>query len=264
VALMYGLSLLPAKGGLGFVAGGFIGISIFIAWEAKTESPVYDLNLFKTNRVFAFSNVAALINYSATFAVAFLLSLYLQHIKGLSPQNAGIILVAQPIVQTLFSPLAGRLSDRIEPRIVATTGMSLTALGLVFFIFLDEHSTLVLIVAWLILLGFGFALFSSPNTNAIMGSVERRFYGLASGSVGTMRLLGMMISMGITTMLFSMLIGRVQITAEYYPAFLKSIRVAFIVFSLLCFGGIFASMVRGRTGSYPSGKGVREHGKVPS
>jgi hypothetical protein len=107
-------------------------------------------------------------------------------------------------------------------------------------------------VAWLILLGFGFALFSSPNTNAIMGSVERRFYGLASGSVGTMRLLGMMISMGITTMLFSMLIGRVQITVEYYPAFLKSIRVAFIVFSLLCFGGIFASLVRGRIRGYPS------------
>jgi predicted MFS family arabinose efflux permease len=190
---MYGLSLLPAKQGVGFIVGGFIGIWVFIVWEEKTENPVFDLNLFKTNRVFAFSNLAALINYSATFAVAFLLSLYLQHIKRLSPENAGIILVAQPVVQTLFSPLAGRLSDRVEPRIVATTGMSLTALGLVFFIFLDEHSASELMVAWLILLGFGFALFSSPNTNAIMGSVERRFYGLASGSVGTMRLLGMMI-----------------------------------------------------------------------
>jgi len=264
VALMYGLSLLPAKRGLGFVVSGFIGIWVFIAWEVKKESPVYDLNLFKTNRVFAFSNLAALINYSATFAVAFLLSLYLQHIKGLSPQNAGIILVAQPIIQTLFSPFAGRLSDRVEPRILATAGMFLTTLGLVFLIFLDQHSALALIVAWLILLGFGFALFSSPNTNAIMGSVERRFYGLASGSVGTMRLLGMMISMGITTMLFSMLIGRVQITAEYYPAFLKSIRVAFIVFSLLCFGGTFASLVRGRTGSYPAENDARRHKKACS
>jgi len=246
VAIMYGISLLPGLRSLWLILCGLLSIVAFIAWETKVENPVFDLDLFKTNRVFALSNLAALVNYSATFAVAFLLSLYLQHIKGLSPQSAGIVLISQPVVQAVFSPFAGRLSDRVEPRIVASIGMSLTTFGLVLFIFLNENSTLEFVVARLILLGFGFALFASPNTNAIMGSVEKRFYGLASGSVGTMRLLGMMTSMGIATVIFAVFIGRVQITIEYYPMFLKSMKAAFIVFSLLCFGGIFASLVRGR------------------
>jgi EmrB/QacA subfamily drug resistance transporter len=245
IAIMYGISLQPAMWSLWFILIGLIGILIFVKWEIKTETPVYDLNLFKTNRLFAFSNLAALINYSATFAVAFLLSLYLQYIKEQSPQSAGLILIAQPIVMAIFSPFAGRLSDRIEPRIVASIGMTLTTIGLFSFVFLDENSTLGLIIARLVVLGFGFALFSSPNTNAIMGSVEKRFYGLASGSVGTMRLLGMMISMGIATLIFAVYIGRVQITAQYYSVFTKSAQVAFGIFTVLCFGGIFASLVRG-------------------
>jgi len=249
VAIMYGISLLPGMRSLWLILCGLLSIVAFIAWETKVENPVFDLDLFKTNRVFALSNLAALVNYSATFAVAFLLSLYLQYVKGLSPQSAGLVLISQPIVQAVFSPFAGRLSDRVEPRIVASIGMSLTTFGLVLFIFLNENSTLEFVVARLILLGFGFALFASPNTNAIMGSVEKRFYGLASGSVGTMRLLGMMTSMGIATVIFAIFIGRVQITIEYYPMFLKSMKAAFIVFSLLCFGGIFASLVRGRVRS---------------
>jgi len=249
VAIMYGISLLPGLRSLWLIVCGLLSIVVFVTWETKVENPVFDLDLFKTNRFFALSNLAALINYSATFAVAFLLSLYLQHIKGLSPQSAGLVLISQPVVQAIFSPFAGRLSDRVEPRIVASIGMSLTTFGLFLFIFLNENSTLEFVVARLILLGFGFALFASPNTNAIMGSVEKRFYGLASGSVGTMRLLGMMTSMGIATVIFAVFIGRVQITIEYYPMFLKSMKAAFIVFSLLCFGGIFASLVRGRVRS---------------
>jgi len=111
---------------------------------------------------------------------------------------------------------------------------------------LTEKSTVTFLLVSLILLGFGFALFASPNTNAIMSSVEKRFYGLASGAMGTMRQLGMMISMGVATLVFAVLIGRVQITPEYYPAFMKSLKWAFSIFSILCLGGIFASLVRGK------------------
>jgi EmrB/QacA subfamily drug resistance transporter len=249
IAIMYAISLLPAMRSLWIILFGCAGIIAFVKWEMKTANPVFELGLFRNNRVFALSNLAALINYSATFAVAFLLSLYFQHIRGMSPQGAGLILLAQPFVQALFSPFAGKLSDRIEPRIVASLGMALTTMGLLFFIFLDEDSALSLIIARLVLIGFGFAFFSSPNTNAIMGSVEKRFYGLASGSVGTMRSLGMMISMGIATLIFALFMGRVQITIEYYPLFLKSMRTAFVVFCLLCFGGIFASLARGKSGT---------------
>jgi len=207
---------------------------------------VLDIDLFRQNRVFAWSNVAALINYAATFAVAFLLSLYLQYVKGLSPQGAGFVLVASPVVQAIFSPSAGRLSDRIEPRIVASTGMGLTALGLLLLVFVTEQTGLGFIVGSLALIGFGFALFSSPNTNAVMGSVEKKCYGVASAILATMRQTGMMLSMGLVMLIFAVYLGRVQITPEYHAAFLKSMHTAFIVCTVLCLGGIFASLTRGK------------------
>ncbi len=246
VGLVYGLSRLPATLGIWLILAGVLGIGAFVLWEIRAENPVLNINLFRHSTVFAFSNLAALINYSATAAVSFLMSLYLQYIKGYSPQDAGLILVAQPIMQAIFSPLAGRLSDRVEPRIVASLGMTCTVMGLSALAFLGEQTPLGFIVTSLVLLGFGFALFSSPNTNAIMSAVERRFYGVASATLGTMRLIGQMLSMGIAMLIFALYIGRVQITPQYYPLFIKSARAAFTVFVLLCCGGIFASLARGR------------------
>jgi EmrB/QacA subfamily drug resistance transporter len=245
-ALMYGFSALPETRGIVLTLAGVLGILIFVIWETKTRSPILEVNLFRKNTVFAFSNLAALINYSATFAVGFLLSLYLQYIKGLTEQSAGFILVSQPVVMAVFSPFAGRLSDRIEPRLVASTGMALTAAGLFLLAFLGENTALGFIVAVLALLGLGFALFSSPNTNAVMSSVEKKFYGVASGTLGTMRLTGQMLSMGIAMLIFAVYIGKVEIAARYYPPFLSGIRAAFFIFAVLCFGGVFASLARGR------------------
>lgn len=246
VGILYGLTLLPSFRSLWVILIGILGLFVFIKWELKEKSPVFQVRLFTTNRVFAFSSLAALINYSATFALTFLLSLYLQHIKALSPQLAGLVLIAQPVVMAMLSPSAGKLSDRIEPGIIATLGMALTTVGLFLLTFLEMDTSLVYIVGCLVLLGFGFALFSSPNTNAILSSVEKRFFGIASGTVGTMRALGMMVSMGIATVVFSIFIGRIQITPEHYPVLIKSIKVAFVIFAIFCFGGIFASLVRGK------------------
>jgi EmrB/QacA subfamily drug resistance transporter len=246
MGIIFGVSLLPAITSLWVFLAGIICLIAFIKWELKVKNPILQITLFKTNRVFAFSNLAALISYSATFALSFLLSLYLQYVKALSPHTAGLVLVAQPLFMALFSPFAGRVSDRIEPRIVATFGMIITFIGLVLMSFVGERTSLGYIIGCLILLGSGLAFFSSPNTNAIMSSVEKRFFGIASGTVGTMRTLGMMFSMGVVTVLFSIFIGRIQITQEQYPLLIKSITVAFIVFSLLCFAGIFMSMARGK------------------
>jgi EmrB/QacA subfamily drug resistance transporter len=246
IALICGFSLLPALPGAGLITTGALGILAFVKWETKATSPILDISLFRDSHVFAFSNLAALINYSSTSAVAFLLSLYLQYIKELSPQNAGLILISQPVVMAILSPLAGRLSDRIEPRVVASTGMALTAVGLGLFIFLSPETTLTFIMAGLIILGFGFALFSSPNTNAVMSSVEKKFYGVASATLGTMRLTGQMLGMGIAILTFALYIGRVQITPAYYPLFLRSAQAAFSISAVLCFAGIFASLARGK------------------
>ena len=245
-AIMYGFSLIPAISGLWLVIVGTFVLLLFVRWEIKVENPVLDISLFRNNTTFALSNLAALINYSATFAVGFLLSLYLQYIKALSPQNAGLILTSQPLAMAIFSPFAGRLSDRVEPRIIASAGMTLTAVSLSLFTFLNEKTTLEFVAASLILLGFSLALFSSPNTNAVMSSVERRFYGVSSATLGTMRLTGQMLSMGIAMLIFAIYIGKVQITPEHYSLFLTSMKTSFVIFAVLCFGGILASLARGK------------------
>ena len=246
VAMMWGLSLLPETLGVGVIAIGILGIIAFVWWETRTASPILNMGLFKNSRVFAFSNLAALINYSATFAVAFLLSLYLQYMKGFSPQTAGMVLVSMPAVQAIFSPLAGRLSDRIAPQILASAGMALTTMGLILLTFLSQDTAIGFILVSLMILGLGFAFFSSPNTNAIMSAVESRTYGVASATLATMRQVGMMLSMGIAMLIFTIYIGRVEITPEYYSSFLEGTKIAFAIFAALCFVGIFASLARGR------------------
>ncbi len=246
MVFMLGLSGVPSPFGFAAIAVGVILFLLFGRWELKCPSPVLNLELFRGNRAFAFSSAAALINYSATFAVTFLVSLYLQYIKGLNPLVTGLVLMAQPITMAILSPVAGGLSDRIEPRKVASVGMALTAAGLFIMTLIGKDTSLVLIVLDLVLIGFGFAFFSSPNMNAIMTSVEKSFYGLASGVVGVMRLLGQMFSMGITSVLFAVYLGPVSITPELNPVFLKCFQSAFIVFGCLCSVGILASLSRGK------------------
>ncbi len=254
VAIMLGFSTLPRIPGGALILAGFVGVLSFIRWELRTDNPVLNMNLFRQNPVFAFSNLAALINYSATFAVGFLISLYLQYIKGLSPQKAGLILIAQPVVMALFSPLAGRLSDRIEPRRISSAGMGLCALGLLLLSFVGRQTVVGFISASLVVLGLGFALFSSPNINAVMSSVEKRYYGVASAMLGTMRMTGQMLSMGVAMLIFAITIGRVQITPAYHSQFLASLKTAFLFFTALCIGGVFASLARRRIHSRDSKK----------
>lgn len=243
---MYSLPQLASGNGAVLLALGLAGMAGFATWASRAPAPILNISLFRNNRAFTLSSLAALINYLATTAVTFLLSLYLQYLKGLSPQQAGILLVAQPAMMAICSPLAGRLSDRIESRIVASAGMGLTAAGLVMLAFLSPVTPLAYIVAALLLLGVGFGLFSSPNMNAIMGSVEKRYYGVASALLATMRTIGQTLSLAITTLLFATIIGPVQIAPAYYGSFMVAVRVAFALFAGLCVVGIFASLARGK------------------
>jgi MFS family permease len=246
LALMYGMSMLPNEGAYPYVLGGLVLLGTFIYHEMRVENPILDVNLFLSNRAFSFSNLAAFINFSATYAITLLLSMYLQYIKALDAQQAGIVMMASPITQAIISPVAGRLSDRVEPHKIAAVGMAVTTLSLLPFLFLGDGTPLTYVAGSLGLLGVGLALFTSPNTNAIMGSVERRLYGVASSTVGTMRLTGQMISTGVAMTLFAINLGGNQILPELYPLLLSSVRTTFTVFFVVCIPGIAASMVKGR------------------
>jgi EmrB/QacA subfamily drug resistance transporter len=220
------------------------GLVYFLILESRTEYPVLNVALLLGNRVFAFSNLAALLNYAGTFGVTFFLSLYLQYVKGLDPHEAGMILMIQPIVQAVFSPLCGRLADRFSAAGVATIGMGFCATGLGIAATITAATHLQLIIAMLVVLGLGFALFSSPNVSVIMGSVAPRYLGVASGLNSTMRTLGMMASMTIITIIFSIVMAGQAVTVQTQPQFLFSMHVALLTFSALCVIGIFFSMAR--------------------
>ncbi len=248
VLVMYGVSQLPDTLSFWFIGIGIVAAALFFWWVQRTEHPLINIGMFKNNRGYTFSNLAALVNYSGTWAISFLLSLYLQYIKGFDPRMAGFILITSPAVQAVFSPVFGKLSDRVEPRILASAGMAVTALGIGLLAFVNQDTAIAYIVVSLVIVGFGFALFSSPNTNAIMSSADRQFYGVASATLATMRQLGMMVSMAIVWVVFAIIIGRVEITSqtvEYHPAFIRSVRITFLISALLCACAIFFSMARG-------------------
>lgn len=243
-SFMYGFSKLPSSIGWVCISLAILFAIAFLIIENKTGNPVFDVQLMMKNRVFAFSGIAALINYSATSAIGFFISLYLQYLKGLDARTAGLIMISQPIAMTLMSPLAGKLSDKKNPGTIASAGMGITASGLILFCFISDSTPNYIIVLLLLLMGIGFGLFSSPNSNAIMSSVEKRHLGVASGVVGTMRMIGQMMSMGIAMMLIALYIGKQTINPSTYPGLISAMRTGFVIFSILSIFGIFASLAR--------------------
>lgn len=225
---------------------GLFLLILFIFWELRTQYPLLELKLFK-NLVFTFSNLAALLNYAATYAVSLILSLYLQYVKGLTPYQAGLVLTIQAAFQAMFSPIAGSLSDRFEPRVIASAGMGIAAICLWCFSHITLATSVPLIALTLAFLGIGLAFFVSPNTNAIMSSVESKFYGIASAMTATMRNLGQSLSLSIIALLFATYLGRgVVVSSANLTEFMESIKTAFQVFSALCIVGIGASLARGK------------------
>lgn len=245
-SFIYGFSQLPSKTGWFCLGGGIILAVAFFLIEKRTDHPVFDIRLMLKNRVFAYSGLAALINYSATSAIGFFISLYLQYLKGFDARTAGLIMISQPLAMTLLSPVAGKLSDIKNPGVIASSGMAVTAAGLILLCFINSSTPAYMIVLLMLLLGTGFGLFSSPNSNAIMSSVEKRHLGVASGVVGTMRMIGQMMSMGIAMMLIAVYLGKNPISPETYPGLVSAMKTGFIIFSILSVAGVFASLARNK------------------
>jgi EmrB/QacA subfamily drug resistance transporter len=261
--VLSGTAFLPKASGWAFLAGGLAAGALFFTLERRTRHPVVDTALFLENRVFSMSCLAAVINYSATFAVSFLLSLHLQWVTGMEPGRAGFILLASPVVMALVSPLAGRLADRTDPGKIASAGMALTALGLIPLCALGKDSPPALIVVSLLVMGTGFGVFSSPNISAMMRSVEKSRLGMAASINGAVRLFGQMLSMGFATTVLSLTVGDMRAGPDTAPHFLTAERIIFVIFLLLCGLGIIPSLARGRPPVKGGGNGVLRPGTEP-
>ena len=246
LSLCLGVSLLPHVASYLLILAGCAGLWLFFRIAHNTAHPVLDVKLFFTNRVFTLSCLAALIIYTATFANIVLISLYLQYLNGMQAGAAGLVMMIQPLTMAFLSPFAGRLSDRVEPRILASAGMAVTAIGLIMLAMMNGISSLDYLVGALVITGIGFSLFSSPNANAIMGAVEKRQYGSAAGSLATMRVLGQMTSMVLVTLIFALIIGQVEIQPKNYADLRHAIHLCFVISATLCLPGIIFSLARGR------------------
>ena len=245
VGLVYGSSHIPSAYGWGLMIFGIVMLVLFWIIESRLANPMFETRLFTHNKLFGFSNLAALINYTATSAIVFFLSLYLQKIQGLPPREAGAVIIAQPVMMAIFSPVVGRLSDRIQPRYFATLGMAMCSIGLFAMSFFTSSTPLWIIILVLVWEGLGFAFFSSPNMNTIMSSVDKSRYGQASGTASSMRIFGQIVGMTIVTFFFAFHFGSKAVTEVNDTIFLIAMKWGFVTFALISVVGIYFSFTRG-------------------
>ena len=216
--ILYGLSS-TAEPLLGFsllFLGAIAGIC-FVLTEKRAEEPVLNFRLFRRNPAYLCSNIAALINYGVNFAVSYLLSVYLQVIMDYSSRQAGFLLIISPAVQAVLSPWMGKLSDKYSPHILSAAGMAFCSTALFLYGFLLEIGILPLLILALFITGIGFAMFSTPNTNAVMSAVKKENYGIAASLLSTARSLGHTLSMAAITAVVSLSVGK-ESMAEVSPA----------------------------------------------
>ncbi|MDD5823333.1 MAG: MFS transporter [Firmicutes bacterium] len=243
-SLMYGLSLIGSSSlCLPLTIVGLVLGFLFIRYQIHAEEPVLKVSLFK-DRAFAFSNLSAFLNYASTFAVTYFMSIYLQLVKGFPSGKAGLIMIATPLVQAALSPITGRLSDKHSPYKLSSAGMGFCAISLLLISTIQIDTEVYVIIPILMTMGLGFALFSSPNTNIIMSAVPPEDRGVTSSISATMRNAGQTTGMAVLTVIIGSTMGSLGLNQASPELIVHTMHIAFRVFSLTCFAGIFISLQR--------------------
>jgi EmrB/QacA subfamily drug resistance transporter len=243
IAILYGFSDFTNRYSLFLVIGGIIGISLFYLVEKRVSFPLINLDLFKIKK-FTFGNITAFINYGAFVSVGFILTLYLQYLKGYSPITAGLIVSIQSIMMIIVSPFAGRLSDKIDPGSVSTVGMVVTTIGVALMTLITYENALYLGGLSLIIFGAGIGLFYSSNTKMVMSAVDKKYFGVASATLSDMRSMGQIFGMGIVMIVISTILGNVEIIPSNYPDLIISLRISLVAIAVLSAVGIFTSIIK--------------------
>lgn len=239
---IYGFTIITKPFGALFTLIGILLLIGFVICELKVKTPVFNIRLFK-DKVFLSANTASFISYVATFIVNYLLNYHFQYILGFDAQLTGLILIANPLTMAIIAPISGKLSDRINPQKIAALGMGIVTLGLVILIFLDKSTPIWVIVLAMIFEGVGFGLFTSPNTNIIMSSVPPEESPFASVAVTFMRVVGQSSSLAMLTIIFTLIMGDVVISASNFKNLIVSSQTTFIVSTVLCVIATFACLV---------------------
>jgi EmrB/QacA subfamily drug resistance transporter len=200
-------------------------LGIFLVTELRVTNPVLDLSLFH-RRIFSAAVASAILNYICVYSILFLMPFYLLQGRLLSPDKAGLLLSAQPLVMAIIAPVSGFFSDKIGSRILGTVGMFILAIGLFLFASLKGTSSALMIILDLAVAGLGIGIFISPNNSALMGAAPRNRQGIAAGILATARSVGMVLGIGLAGAIFTTVLGSQEPVAS--PQLFQALQAGFI------------------------------------
>ena len=236
------------------IGAGIVLIVFFVFFERRQESPMLDVRLFK-NRVFSASNGAALLVYLAQYILIFQSQFYLQDLRGFTPSYAGLLYLPMPLASLCMAPVSGILSDKVDSRFISAFGALVMAAGIFLLSTLGASTPQFNIVLSMAITGFGFGIFQTPNNSAIMGNVPAANRGTASGTLATMRNIGMALGVAISVALFSHYNTRgLEVftqagqtgAALNSSAFIYALRCTYLAAAVVALGAAVASFIKGR------------------
>ncbi|MEM3972678.1 MAG: MFS transporter [Saccharolobus sp.] len=258
--LVYGAADIAGEGvrllNIFFISIGLILLLAFIVIEKNQEFPIIDLKVFRSNRVFTYSLLSSFLQTTGYLATAFIIIMYLQGIRGLSPFYASLLLVPGYVLASLVAPFTGRLSDKIGARIPATIGIGLMIVAILIYLNLSLFTPLYVIMIASVIGGLGSSLFFPANNSAIMANAPRAFYGGASGVARTLSNIGTLLSYTIAISVASVTVSR-QVAFEVFlgtsnliggvaASFLVGLKSAFYVSLGILIIALVFSALRGK------------------
>jgi len=230
------------------LAAGILTTVFFIFYEKKCPYPMLKISLFQ-NRVFSASSIAALFIYMAQFIMVFLVPFYLVNLRGYSTLLSGLLYMPMPIATMCIAPISGSLSDRFDSKFFSSAGAFIMAGGLLLLSFLQKDTAVGYIIFSMIVTGIGFGMFQTPNNSAIMGNAPKENRGTASGTLATMRNIGMALGVAISGAFFSFFEGKAK---ESVPAlsqneiFTYALHLTFLIAAFVALIAMTASLVKGK------------------
>ncbi|MBR5129472.1 MAG: MFS transporter [Firmicutes bacterium] len=238
--LMYGLSSISVSGvSWLYIIIGIISFIAFVILTLKADKPLIDLRNIQKNRPYVFANIAAMLNYGVIFVTSYLLSLYLQYIKGYSSQKAGFILVLAPIFQAVLSPFAGKLLKKYTPQKISSIGVLMCGSICGLLCFIKKGTSIHYLAFLLIIEGIACALFSAPNTAEVFRLSKDNNYGVTSSILSTMRSVGHSLIMAIVAMVTGIFIGTATLAGQPVSIIVKIIKFCFYITTGLAIVGFF-------------------------
>ncbi len=245
----------PAAYNVAMLVVGLALLPIFILMERNTKFPTINMSVFKDKIIFN-SMMAAFLQSLGFLAITFIIIMYLQGVRGLSPLDAALLLIPGYVVSGFTGPYMGRLSDRVGARIIATVGILLMMVSALAYLAITATSPYYFIVMVTVLTGLGMAMFFPANTSAVMSNATEGTYGMLNGLLRTLSSIGLLGSFVLTvtvaalaitrSIAFQVFLGTSDLTGHISAEFIAGMHAVFIISAAILVAAAILSAMRGK------------------